>query len=189
MALATFGGHRAFRNWPLVDIRLPYSCMAFDPAHCITFCSGVLPTVMTPEHFQQFDLWLTPDDPCVTFGPSNVLHFCQGFFLPNLVPVGHSQADSLWMTFDFSWECFKKLITTSGPHCLPSYQVSAWCDEALRNADRQTKLFFSIYVTTKSMINLVWSMNCSLTSNTKVVKLNQIFHFPEMIYNKRLMQW
>ena len=30
-----------------------------------------------------------PDDPCMTFDPSNALHSGQGFFLPNLVAIGH----------------------------------------------------------------------------------------------------
>ena len=37
-----------------------------------------------------FDPWLTPADPCMTFDPSNALRSGQGFFLPNLVALGHS---------------------------------------------------------------------------------------------------
>ena len=38
---------------------------------------------------KQFDLWLTKADPSMTFDPSNALHFGLGFFLPNLVGIGH----------------------------------------------------------------------------------------------------
>ena len=43
-------------------------------------------------HFWAIALWLTPEDPCMTFNPINVLHCSQGFSLPNLVVMGHSQA-------------------------------------------------------------------------------------------------
>ena len=37
----------------------------------------------------RIDHWLTLADPCMTFDPSNELHFDQGFFLPNLVAIQH----------------------------------------------------------------------------------------------------
>ena len=46
-----------------------------------------------------FDLWLTLADPYMTFDPSNVLHFGQGFFLPNLVAIkGMSKQFDFWLT-------------------------------------------------------------------------------------------
>ena len=47
---------------------------------------------------KQFDLWLTPADPCMTFDATNALHPGQGFFLPNLVAIGHSWA--IWPLVD-----------------------------------------------------------------------------------------
>ena len=38
---------------------------------------------------KEFDLQLTPADPCITFDHSNDLHFDQGFFLSNLVAMEH----------------------------------------------------------------------------------------------------
>ena len=36
----------------------------------------------------------------MTFDPSNALHFGQGFFLPNLVAIGHFYAIDTWLTPD-----------------------------------------------------------------------------------------
>ena len=38
----------------------------------------------------KFALWLTPDDPCMTFDLSKVLCSGYGFVPPNLVAIGHS---------------------------------------------------------------------------------------------------
>ena len=40
-------------------------------------------------------------NPCMTFEPINALPFGQGFFLPNLVAVGHSGA--IWPLVDPGW--------------------------------------------------------------------------------------
>ena len=48
---------------------------------------------------KQFDLWLTLADPCMTFNSCHdLLHFSQGFFLPNLVVIGQARwpLDDLW---------------------------------------------------------------------------------------------
>ena len=63
--------------------------------HCTLVWSAVLPTN------EQFDVWLTPNDPCLTFDLSNALHFGQGFFLPNLLAIGISQA--VWPLIDPCW--------------------------------------------------------------------------------------
>ena len=44
------------------------------------------------------DLWLIPDDPCMTFDPGNVLRSVQGFFLPNLVAIGNLEQFDPWLT-------------------------------------------------------------------------------------------
>ena len=38
---------------------------------------------------KQIDVWLTLADICMTFYPSNALCSGQGFFLPNLIAIGH----------------------------------------------------------------------------------------------------
>ena len=90
---AKFGGHRAFLKnltsgwhwlipaWPLTQ-------------QWVTLWSRVLPT----KFGGQFDLWLTLADPCMTFDPSNALRSGQGFFLPNLVAIGHCWAS--WPLLD-----------------------------------------------------------------------------------------
>ena len=49
---------------------------------------------------KEFDPWLTPDDPCMTFDPSSALRSGQEFYSPNLVAIGHSWTiwplDDLW---------------------------------------------------------------------------------------------
>ena len=40
------------------------------------------------RHFRVIALWLTPEDPCMTLTPS--MRYTLGFFLPNLVAMGHS---------------------------------------------------------------------------------------------------
>ena len=41
------------------------------------------------NYFEQFDLWLTLDDPCVTFDPRIVLHLGHRFFPPNVEGIKH----------------------------------------------------------------------------------------------------
>ena len=57
------------------------------------FCSKAKATLATfggLRHFWAISLWLTLDNPCMTFDPINALHFSQGFFLQNLVAIGYS---------------------------------------------------------------------------------------------------
>ena len=90
-------------SWPPVDPG--WLLDDFWPQQCITRWSGVLPTKFGGIRLsEQFDPWLTPVDPCMTFDPGITLLFGQGFFLLNLVKnrAFLNQLD-LWMTFDVWW--------------------------------------------------------------------------------------
>ena len=85
-----FGDHRALLSkltptWPQLTPTWPLTpAMHYgsvrDSSHQIWWPKGIS---------KQFDPWLTPDDPCMTFDPSSALRFGQGFFLPNLVAIEH----------------------------------------------------------------------------------------------------
>ena len=67
-----------------------YSWMTFDPSSALH--SGpelFVPNLVPYRNTKQFDLFLTPDDPCMAFDPCNALHSGQGFLLPNLVVLEH----------------------------------------------------------------------------------------------------
>ena len=56
-----------------------------------TLVRGSLCQIWWPESiFEQFDLWLTPDDPYMSFDPSYVLYFDQRFLKVNFVAMEHS---------------------------------------------------------------------------------------------------
>ena len=65
-------------TWPLTPA-MHYTLVS-DSSHQIWWPWGIS---------KQFDPWLTPDDSCMTFEPSNALHSGQGFLSPNLVAIGH----------------------------------------------------------------------------------------------------
>ena len=83
------GSHRAFLNkltsaWPWFTLAwslilsMHYTSVK-DPFHQMFVAIG---------HPKLFYPWLTPTDPYMTFDTRNVLHFCQGFLLLNLVTIG-----------------------------------------------------------------------------------------------------
>ena len=85
-----FGGHTAFLSnltpgwlwltpaWPLTPAM--HYALARGSSHQIWWPYG---------NAKQIDPYLTPDDPYMTFDPSNALRSGQGFFPPNLVAIGH----------------------------------------------------------------------------------------------------
>ena len=76
--------------------------MTSDPAMSYTLIKGYSYQIWWPYgSSKQFDLWLTPADPCMTFDPNNALCSGQGFFPPNLVAIGHCQTS--WPLLDPSW--------------------------------------------------------------------------------------
>ena len=84
-------------GWPLITPAWP-----LNPAMRYTIVRGSCNQIWQPSGIsQQFDLWLTPADPCMTFDPSNELHFDQGYFLPNLVAIWHFK--SIWHLVDPGW--------------------------------------------------------------------------------------
>ena len=106
-----FGGHRAFKGiWPLVDPRWPLHDLW--PQQWVTLWQGFsFYQIWWPYDIsKQFDPWLTPADPCMTFNHSNALcsdlwsinalHSGLWFFLPNLVATGHLNEFDLWLTPD-----------------------------------------------------------------------------------------
>ena len=86
-----FGSHRAFLSnltlgWPQLTPAWP-STLSLH----YTLVNGVLPTILLPYNIpKQFDPWLTPADPCMTFDP----HHCTSLWsrvLPTyLVATQHS---------------------------------------------------------------------------------------------------
>ena len=104
-ALSTkFGNHRTFLSnltsgWPQLTPARPLT-----PAMCYTLLRGSSYQVWWSYGIpKQFDLWLTQNDPCMTFDPSNALHSSQGFFLPSLVAIRHSYA--IWHLIDLDDPC------------------------------------------------------------------------------------
>ena len=76
----------------------------FWPQQCFTFWSGVLPTKFGSHIAFLSKFWpcLAPTHLCMTFDLMNALRFGHGFFLPNLVAIGHflSNLTSGWpLTF------------------------------------------------------------------------------------------
>ena len=78
------------------------------------------------------ELWLTPDDPCLTVDPINALHSSQGFFLPYLVAAFLSNLAHDWPLHDL-WpqKCIafwsRVLPTKSGSHrAFLGNLTSAW---------------------------------------------------------------
>ena len=94
-----YSSHMAFlRNytsgWPQLTHAWP-----FNPAIHYPLVWGPFYQIWLPQGIsKEFYLWLTPADPCMTFDPSNELHFGQRFFLPNLVAIQHSKQFDLWLT-------------------------------------------------------------------------------------------
>ena len=87
-------------NWPLVDPG--WSLHNLTPTMSYTLIRSSSYQIWWPYGISKpFDLWLTPVDPCMTFDPSNALHFGQEFFRPNLVAIGHCQKN--WPLDDLQW--------------------------------------------------------------------------------------
>ena len=80
--------------------------------HCTLVCGPFYQIWWSQGIFKEFDLWLTPADPCMTFDPSNELHFDQGFFLPNLGSGGIEKSHSCKWAKWIQW------------HALPHIQQS-----------------------------------------------------------------
>ena len=80
--------------WPLITRAWPLT-----PAMCYTLVRGSCYQIWWPLGiYNQFDLSLTLADPYMTFDPSNAFYSGQGFFLPNLVAIGHlhEPSNALW---------------------------------------------------------------------------------------------
>ena len=101
------GGHRAFLRYFTSGWTRLTPAWPFTPAMSYTLIRGSSYQIWWPYSISKpFDLWLTPDDPCMTFDPSNALHSGQGFFPPNVVAIGHCWANwpllDLYVIFDLS---------------------------------------------------------------------------------------
>ena len=92
-----------------------------------------LPEIQIWESFlQNVHLWppcppvaqpLTPADPCMTFDPSNTLHFGQGFY-QFWQPKAFLRQLDLWMTFDHWWghfELYSQKLRALPPTPKPSF--------------------------------------------------------------------
>ena len=61
---------------------------------CYTLVRGSFYQIWSPSGISyQFDLWSTLADPYMTLDPSNALYSSLGYFPPNLVAIGHFQAN------------------------------------------------------------------------------------------------
>ena len=145
VTMATFGG---LRQICAIALRLTsyFPCMVFAPAMHYSGQGYLYQIWCIWNILKQFDFWLTPDDPCMTFSPTNALHSSQGFFLPNMPAIGHSWV--IWpladprqpcVTFDnaldFGQGLFLPNLVVIGHFCLPNdlWPWSGCCEKLTTN--------------------------------------------------------
>ena len=88
--LITPGNHMAFLSnftcgWPQMALARPLT----PSMHYTLVWGSFYQFWQTQDNSEEFDLLLTLADTCMNFDPSNALHSGHGFFLPNLVAIGH----------------------------------------------------------------------------------------------------
>ena len=132
-------GH-CYANWPLLDPSWPLHDLW--PHQCFMLWSEILSIKFGGHKAFLSNLtpgwppaWLTPDNPYMTFDPSNALCFGQGFYSPNLVAIGHFQVRLTPGWYLTPGGVASKICPQTSWACpLPPCQLSARYLKAWRNA-------------------------------------------------------